>query len=86
MRSYDLEGKPIEIGLFFSKFSEFSTNEHLKNQTVRILKTLTRDPSCASEIAETVDDGFALTLTGTNREYRLCFGISDEEISLRHLG
>lgn len=74
----------ISIDEFFAKFSEFSTNRELAEQTSRILKALLRcgDPSL---VAKRQDNAFTIEVDGIARTYTITFEILDEAVILTAL-
>ena len=82
---HDTSGRLVSIDFFFSKFEEFSSNTKLANQTVRILKALTRDVTNAKFISVYHNDILAFRLFGKNRTYLVCYEIYDNAVILTAL-
>lgn len=75
------------IDEFFAKFSEFSVNHELVEQTTRFLKVLTRhsEPETINIITDKVANGRSFSVSGKSRTYTIVFEIKNNTIILKEL-
>jgi len=75
------------VDSFFSKFSEFSNNHDLAEQTARFLKVLLRhsEPENIDKITDKVDNGYSFSVSGVCRTYTVIFEVKKDAIVLKEL-
>lgn len=72
----------ISVNDFFSRYSEFSYNEKLVEQTTRILKVLLRHLEEIEEIADKIGNKYIFSVNGVNRTYIVVFMTTKQAIVL----
>lgn len=85
IRAFDEDKKVISVDKFFSKYNDFSDDYKLSEQTARCLKVLTRHHRHPEVIADVVDSGYALTVSGENRTYTILFEVEHDAIVLKEV-
>lgn len=83
--AFDKEMKNVSVDAFFAKHREFSENHELVEQTSRLLKVLLRHYREPEVIAEKVENGYAFTVSGSNRTYTIVFEVQSEFILLKEV-
>lgn len=83
----DKDANTVTIDTFFSKYSEFSENQKLAEQTARFLKVLLRhpEPEIINKITDKVEKGHEFKVFGSCRTYTIVFEIKNDSLVLKEL-